>query len=81
MPVPSSLGRLFNIFGCILCLVQLQMVIFDFEEEATGTEHVAIATSKCEPSGIFCRVQYPCQVSIALLHYWPFARPGHTVQN
>ena len=41
---------------------RLQMVISDFEEEKTGTEHVAIATSKCEPSGIFCRVQHPCQV-------------------
>ena len=29
------------------------MVIFDFEEEVTGTKHVAIATSKCVPSGIF----------------------------
>ena len=33
MPVPPSLDRLFNIFSCILCLVQLQMIIFDFEEE------------------------------------------------
>ena len=49
MPVPPSLGRLFNIFSCILCPVQLQMVIFDFKEEGTGTEHVAIATSKCVP--------------------------------
>ena len=70
MPVPPSLGRLFNIFSFILSPVQLQMVIFDFEEEGTGTEHVAMATSKCEPSGIFCRVQHPCQVSKALLHYW-----------
>ena len=46
------------------------MVIFDFEEEATGTKHVAIAISKCVPSGIFSRLQHPCQVSIALLHYW-----------
>ena len=38
------------------------MVIFDFKEEATGTEHVAIATSKCVPSGIFHRVQHPSQV-------------------
>ena len=70
IPVPPSLGRLFNIFNCILCSLQLQMVIFDFEEEGTGTEHVAIATSKCESFGIFCRVQHPCQGSIALLHYW-----------
>ena len=43
MPVPPSLGRLFNIFSCILCPVQPQMVIFDFEEEGSGTKHVAIA--------------------------------------
>ena len=66
MPVPPSLGLLFNIFNCIFCPVQLQMVIF----EGTGTEHVAIATSKCIPSGIFLRVQHPCQVSVVLLHYW-----------
>ena len=46
------------------------MVIFDFKEEETETEHVAMAISKCVPSGIFRRVQHPCQVSIALLHYW-----------
>ena len=28
MPVPQSLGRLFNILSCILCPVQLHMVIF-----------------------------------------------------
>ena len=33
IPVPLSLGCLFNIFSCILCPVQLQMVIFDFEEK------------------------------------------------
>ena len=59
-----------DIFSCILCPVQLLMVIFNFEEAGTGTENVAIATSKCEPSGIFNRVQHACQVSIALLHYW-----------
>ena len=69
MPVPHSLGLLFNIFNCIFCSVQLQMVIFDFKEEETGTKHVASASSKCVPSGIFHMVQYPCQVSIALLHY------------
>ena len=68
--VPPSLGLLFNIFNSIFCPVQLQMVIFDFKEEGTGTEHVAIATSKCVLPGIFLRVQHPCQVSIALLHYW-----------
>ena len=41
------------------------MVIFDFSEEGTGNEHVAIETSNYEPSGIFRRVQHPCQVSIA----------------
>ena len=33
---------------------------FILKEQETGTEHVAIATSKCVPSGIFCRVQHPC---------------------
>ena len=42
MPVTPLLGRFFNIFSCILCLMQLQMAIFDFEEAVTGTEHVAI---------------------------------------
>ena len=70
MSVPPSLGLLFNIFNCIFCPVQLQMVPFDFKEEGTGTEHVAIATSKCIPSDIFLRVQYPCEVWIVLLHYW-----------
>ena len=69
MPVPTSLGLFFNILNCIFCPVQLQM-IFDFKEEGTETEHVAIATSKCVPSGIFCRVQHPSQVAIALIHYW-----------
>ena len=40
------------------------MVIFDFEEEETGTEHVVIAISKCVLSGIFRRVQHPCKVYI-----------------
>ena len=70
MPVPPSLSLLFNIFNCIFCPMQLQMVVYDFKEEGTGTEHVAIATSKCVPSGIIRRVQHPCQVSMALLHYW-----------
>ena len=43
------------------------MVIFDFEKEGTGTKHVALATSKCEPSGIFCRVQHPAKFQ---LHYF-----------
>ena len=37
------------------------------KRQETGIEHVAIATSKCVPSGMFCRVQHPCQVSTALL--------------
>ena len=53
MPVPPSLGLLFNIFNCIFCSVQLGMVMFDFKEEGTGTEHVAIATSKYVRSGMF----------------------------
>ena len=69
MPVPPSLGFLFNIFNCIFYPVQLQMVIFDLKEEGTRTKHFAIATSKCVPSGIFLSVQHPCQISIALLHY------------
>ena len=74
MPVPPLLGLLFNIFNCIFCPVLLQMVIFDFKEERTGTEHVAISTSKCVPSGIFRSVQHPCQVSIALLHFrWRYS--------
>ena len=68
--IPPSLGLLFNIFNRIFYPVQLQMVIFDFKEEETDTERVAMATLKCVPSGIFRRVQHPCQVSIALLHYW-----------
>ena len=68
--VPPSLGLLFNIFNCIFCPVQQQMVIFDFREERTGTEHVVITTSKYVPSGIFHRVQHLCQVLMALLHYW-----------
>ena len=47
----------------------LKSLLFDFKEERTGTEHVAIATSNCVPSGIFRRVQHPCQVSIELLHF------------
>ena len=43
------------------------MVMF---RQETGTEHVAIATLKCVPSGMFRRVLHPCQVSIVLLHYW-----------
>ena len=50
--------------------MQLQMVISDFKGEGTGTEHVAIATLKCVPSGIFLRVQHSRQMSIALLRYW-----------
>ena len=57
VPVPPSLDLLFNIFNCTFCPVQVQMVIFHFKEEGTGTEHVAIATSKCVPSDIFLRVQ------------------------
>ena len=33
--------------------MQLQIVVYDFKEEGTGTEHVAIATSKCVPSAKF----------------------------
>ena len=30
------------------------------KRQETGTEHVAIATSKCIPSGISHKVQHPC---------------------
>ena len=43
---------------------------FILKGQEAGTEHVAIATSKCVPSGIFRRLQHSCQVSIALLYYW-----------
>ena len=66
----DPLSLLFTICIGIFCPVQLQMVIFDFKEEGTGTDHVAIAASKSVPSGIFRRVQQPCEVSMALLHYW-----------
>ena len=47
------------------------MAIFNVEEAGDwGTEHVAIATSKCVLSSIFRKVQHPYQVSIALLYYW-----------
>ena len=49
--------------------MQLQMVIFDFKEEGTGNELVAIATVKGVPSGISLSVQQSCKISIALLHY------------
>ena len=66
----DPLSLLFTICIGIFCPRQLQMVIFDFKEEGTGTYHVAIAASKSVPSGIFLRVQQPCEVSMALLHYW-----------
>ena len=69
MPAPPSLGLL-TFFIVYFAPCSYKMIIFDFEEEATATVHVAIATSKCIPSSILCRVQHPCQVSIALLHYW-----------
>ena len=40
MPVPPSLDLLFNFFNCIFCPMQVQMVIFDFEEEGTGRETI-----------------------------------------
>ena len=44
------------------------MVIFNFLEEGTGAEHVAVATSKCKQCGIYRKVQHPCQVSIAFIY-------------
>ena len=66
----DPLSLFFTICIGMFCPVQLQMVIFDFKEEETETDHVFIATSKSVPSGIFLRVQQPCEVSIALLHYY-----------
>ena len=50
----------------VFCLVEYLIL----KKQETGTEHVAIATSKCVPTGRFCRVQHACQVSITLLCYW-----------
>ena len=33
---------------------------FILKRQETGTKHVAMATSKYVPSGIFHRVQHPC---------------------
>ena len=30
------------------------------KRQETGTEHVAMATSKCLSSGVFCRVKHAC---------------------
>ena len=54
----------------VICLVESQMVIFNFEEPEDWNQACCHSNIKCVPSGIFCRVQHPCQVSIALLHYW-----------
>ena len=70
MPVPPSLGLLFNIFNCIFCTMQLQRVIFDLEEDKDWNRACCHSTSKWISSGIFHRVKHACQVSIALLHYW-----------
>ena len=51
-------------------LLSRKWLCFILKGQETGTEHVAIATSNCIPSGIFLRVQYRRQVSIELLHYW-----------
>ena len=59
---PTLIGSPLKHFNCIFCPVQPKMVIFNLKEEETGTEHVALATSKCESSDIFLRVQYLCEV-------------------
>ena len=41
--------------------MQLLMVILDIEQEETGAEDVAIATSKCIPSGRLYKAQHPCR--------------------
>ena len=40
MPALPSLDLLFNFFNCKFCPMQLQMAIFDFEEEGTGRETI-----------------------------------------
>ena len=68
IPVSPSLSLLYNNFNCISCAVQLQIVVFDFKEEGTGTEHVAIATTKCIPWYISqCATSLPSFNSIASL--------------
>ena len=53
MPVPPSLGLLFNIFNSIFCPVQLPMIIFDVKEEGTETKHVAYKNSFHECNRFF----------------------------
>ena len=50
------------------CLVESQMVIFHFEE--AGDWNRACCHSNIKMWTFFCKVQHPCQVSTALLHYW-----------
>ena len=42
---------------------------FILKGQEAGTEHVAIATSKCVPSGIFRRVQHPCIIGGEILNF------------
>ena len=86
MPVPPSLGLLFNIFSCICCPMQLPMVILNFKEEGTGKGACCHSNIKVCTIWYILRVQHHCQVSIALLHYWlryiaiiPWARVGYEV--
>ena len=51
-------------------LLSCKWLYLILKRQETGTKHVAIATSKCVTSGAFRRVQHPCQVSLALFHYW-----------
>ena len=51
----GKLNKLFPSGPCIKC------IIFDFKKEGTETEHVAVATSKCVPSGIFRRCSLPAK--------------------
>ena len=51
-------------------LVSHKWLNFILKRQETGTKHGAIATLKCVPRGIFRRMQHPCQVSTALLHYY-----------
>ena len=82
MQVSPSLGLPSppRIFNCIFCPVQLQMVIFDFAEEGTGTEHVAIATSKCVPLITIALVtQYLTRYNLRCVIVWTKHRyPGQS---
>ena len=70
MPIPPSIrSPRLNIF-CIFCPVQLQMVIFEFEDERDWNRACCQSKIKMCTMCTFRRVQHPCQVSVALPHCW-----------